>query len=244
MYLCLIWQMLTAFSYGRILICKISSGIFQGKRKQFACNLKCRYCVFTQWGSIGKWFLEGVVRYPLPWAQTEGFVAWSLHPMRLHGSKKLLFYDIIIMRYFVCFVCFFIYLFSSVSWSIRVQKADSFLQLSFPVLDLVIVFAESSRQHSQGSSQQIQHRLEASCVEQLYLCEDRTKINSYLQFKKGKINITVQWKQKWDVPNMQYLKFPNFPTRKFPNFPTMHCNLVQLNLACRVLKMHAKINCF
>ncbi len=28
----------------------ISSGIFQGKRKHFAWNLKCRYCVFTWWG--------------------------------------------------------------------------------------------------------------------------------------------------------------------------------------------------
>ncbi len=34
----------TAFSYGSLLI---SSGIFRDKRKYCACDLKCRYCVFT-----------------------------------------------------------------------------------------------------------------------------------------------------------------------------------------------------
>ncbi len=28
----------------------ITSGIFQDKRKYSACDLKCRYCVFTLWG--------------------------------------------------------------------------------------------------------------------------------------------------------------------------------------------------
>ncbi len=39
----------TPFSYGRG---SITSGIFQIKRKYSACNLNCRYCVFTLWGSI------------------------------------------------------------------------------------------------------------------------------------------------------------------------------------------------
>ncbi len=30
----------------------ISSGIFQGKRKYFVCNLKCTYCIFTLWDRI------------------------------------------------------------------------------------------------------------------------------------------------------------------------------------------------
>ncbi len=41
----------TAFSYlksiDRLLILQ---GIFQSKRKYFACNLKCRHCVFTWYG--------------------------------------------------------------------------------------------------------------------------------------------------------------------------------------------------
>ncbi len=37
----------TPFSYGRVIDCLlITSGIFQDKRYS-ACDLKCRYCVFT-----------------------------------------------------------------------------------------------------------------------------------------------------------------------------------------------------
>ena len=32
------------------------SGIFQGKRKKFAWNLICGYCVFTKWGRDWPWF--------------------------------------------------------------------------------------------------------------------------------------------------------------------------------------------
>ncbi len=34
---------------GRLLI---TSGIFLGKRKYSACDLKCTYCVFTLWGRV------------------------------------------------------------------------------------------------------------------------------------------------------------------------------------------------
>ncbi len=36
----------------------ISLGIFQGKSKQFACNLKCKYCVFYFVGQIWAQMLE------------------------------------------------------------------------------------------------------------------------------------------------------------------------------------------
>ena len=41
----------TPFSYGRgLIVLLISSGIFQDKRNYSACNLKCRYCIFTLLG--------------------------------------------------------------------------------------------------------------------------------------------------------------------------------------------------
>ncbi len=42
----------TAFSYGRgLIVLLITSGVFQDERKYSGCDLKCRYCVFTLWGS-------------------------------------------------------------------------------------------------------------------------------------------------------------------------------------------------
>ncbi len=47
----------TAFSYGkRIDRLLLTSGILQDKGEYSVCDLKCRYCVFTLWGSIAKTF--------------------------------------------------------------------------------------------------------------------------------------------------------------------------------------------
>ena len=53
MYICLMWQILPLVmeEHDHLLI---SLRIFQGKRKQFASNLKCRYCIFTKWGRPNK----------------------------------------------------------------------------------------------------------------------------------------------------------------------------------------------
>ncbi len=41
----------TAFSYGRgLIVCSSALGIFEDKGKYSACDLKCRYCIFTLWG--------------------------------------------------------------------------------------------------------------------------------------------------------------------------------------------------
>ncbi len=38
----------TLFSYGRgLIVCSSLQGILQDKRKYCACDLKCRYCIFT-----------------------------------------------------------------------------------------------------------------------------------------------------------------------------------------------------
>ena len=41
----------TPFGYGRGFIVLITSVILQDNRKYSACDLKCRYSVFTLWGS-------------------------------------------------------------------------------------------------------------------------------------------------------------------------------------------------
>ncbi len=54
----------TPFIYGRGLIMLITLGIFQGKRKYSACDLKCRYCVFTLWGrKVHSYFTAKQQRY-------------------------------------------------------------------------------------------------------------------------------------------------------------------------------------
>ncbi len=41
----------TPFSYGReLIVCSSLQVFFHSKRKYSACDLKCRYCVFTLWG--------------------------------------------------------------------------------------------------------------------------------------------------------------------------------------------------
>ena len=78
----------TSFSYGRVLIvCCLSLQQFEGKGKYSACDLQCRYCVFTLWGRNDH--LMSSFYYWLLNIKTVLFVCLTLHflPNVILGSN-------------------------------------------------------------------------------------------------------------------------------------------------------------